>query len=161
MATITLTPGDTLHPTRAGNTAVPYLVEYELDLAAAAVAKGSALAASDIIEVLDVVPGTFVHASGFEVLEAMTGTSTDATLDMGVSGVDTDAFVDGFDLDAASVGDFATFNGRTVLIGGTADTIDVAIATQTGTITGGKLRCWAIMTDVSDRVNPGRALIGS
>lgn len=164
MATVTMTPGGTTHVSRHGNTAVPYLVEYELDLAEAVTEKGSALAQGDEIEVIQVPAGTYVVFAGFEVLEEMTGTSTDATLDFGITDGDVDAFVDGFDLDAASAGDYASPASAAVTpanIFSSADTLDLLIATQTGTITGGKLRCFAIMVDISDRPDPGRAAIGS
>ncbi len=46
MATVDMSAGvTTLHPTRSGNTSLPYLVEVDLDIAAAATEKGTALAA--------------------------------------------------------------------------------------------------------------------
>lgn len=165
MATVDMATGigNGKAPSRYANTKVPYLVEVTLDLAAAATAKGSALAASDVIEVMDIPAEHVVVSAGFEVTEAMAGTSTDATVDLGVTGVDADVFVDGFDLDTASVGDYAAQAAAfaPVVVGGTADTIDLTIATQTGTITGGKLRVWALMVDLKDRVAPGLAALGS
>lgn len=153
MATVTMTPGKTLRISRGGNTSVPYLVEYELNLATAATTKGSALAAADVITVIDLPAHTMVWGGGIEVLTAMSGSSTDATLDLGVTGVDADAFVDGFDLDGAAAGAYAAQPAayQPIVIGGTADTLDILIASQTGTVTGGVLRVFAILQDIKDR----------
>lgn len=138
-------------------TNVPYKVEMTLDFAAAATAKGSALAASDVIQTITVPAESVVLSAGWEVVTAMTGTSTDATLDFGVTGGDVDNFVDGFDLDGAAVGAYSAqpVAYAPVVIGGTADTLDILIATQTGTITGGSLRVWAVIVDVSGKAAPG------
>jgi hypothetical protein len=62
-----------------------------------------------------------------------------------------DNFVDGFDFDGASVGDYAFKAGQTpVLIGGTSDTIDIEIQAMTGTTTGGVIRMFAVCMDVDD-----------
>lgn len=142
----------------------PYLIEREVDLAAAATAKGSALAQADVIEALDVPAQTLILWAGAEKTAAMTGTSTDLTFDVGITGVDADAFVDGWDFDAASVGAYGTIPAAT--IGGkylvtTADTIDILFATQTGTVTGGKVRVWAVVIDVDGLDAPGIAAAGS
>lgn len=151
------------YPLANSITKVPYFIENSVSLAAAITEKGSALAQSDVIEVLDIPANSVILAAGFEVTTAMTGTSTDATLDMGVTGGDVDNFVDGFDLDAASAGDYAAQPAAfsPVVVGGTADTIDLLIVTQTGTITGGVLRCWALVVDIDARNAPGIAALGS
>jgi hypothetical protein len=51
----------------------PYLVEKEIDLAAAATAKGSALAAADIIEAITVGANTMVMAAGMECTTTPSG----------------------------------------------------------------------------------------
>ena len=62
-----------------------------------------------------------------------------------------DNFVDGFDFDGASVGDYAFKAAQTpVLIGGTSDTIDLKITAMTGTTTGGVLRMFAVCMDIDD-----------
>lgn len=155
MATVALNLGKTLRPSRNGNTSVPYLVEFNLDLAAAATAKGSALAAADVIQTIDLPAHTLVLSAGFEVVSVMTGTSTDATVDLGVTGVEPDNFVDGFDLDGAAVGAYPQQPAayQPIIIGGTADTLDLLIATQTNTVTGGVLRVFAVLQDIKDRVD--------
>jgi hypothetical protein len=156
MATISLAAGNTKHATR-GNGQVPYVVETIVDFADAATAKGSALAAADVITVLDIPAESVVLAAGAEVLTVRTGTTTDLTLDIGVTGVDADAFVDGFDFDAAAVGAYTSQPAayQPIVVGNTADTLDILIATQTGTFTGGSLRVFALVLDVSDRNNAG------
>ena len=37
-----------------------------------------------------------------------------------------------------------------VVVGGTSDTLDIEIQTQTGTTTGGKVRVYAVLMDISD-----------
>jgi hypothetical protein len=135
---------------------VPYFVQNLIDFAAAATSKGSALAAADIIEAIDVPAGTMIINAGIQVVTLATGESSDVALDLGVTGVDADVFVDGFDLDAAVVGAVAQNPAafQPVIIGGTAgataDTIDVLIQAATTAPTGGIIRVWALLTDIND-----------
>lgn len=163
MATVDMTVGATTnHPSRAANVKVPYLVEIEIDFAAATTTKGSALASADVIQTLDIPANTVLLMGGACVKTAMTGTSTDLTLDIGITGGDVDALVDGFDYDGAAVGDYATVVGvNEPIFFATADTLDILIATQTGTFTGGVLRVFALLLDVSDAVAPGIVALGS
>lgn len=142
----------------------PYMAEWVIDFAKVAEEKGSALAAADVIETISVPAGSHVIMAGLQVLEPMTGTSTDATLDFGVTGGDVDHYVDGFDLDAAAANAYAP-GASTVYdptFFATADTLDVLIATQTGTITGGKLRVYAIIVPVEKmNTTAGLAQLGS
>lgn len=164
MATIDLaTEGAAgLHPSRNGNVKVPYLVEVEIDLAAAVTAKGSALAQGDVIEAIPVPAGTVILAGGANCKSVMTGTSTDLTLDIGVTGGDVDNLVDGWDFDAATAGAFATTVGvNEPVFVTTADTIDILFVTQTGTVTGGVIRVFALLLDVSDAKAPGIAALAS
>lgn len=142
------------HLSIGGNVAVPYVVSNTIDLAEVAAKKGSAIAVGDVIEGLYIPAGSQVLFAGLQVIEEMTGTSTDATLDVGRTGGDVDAWVDGFDLDGASAGDYATaasaaITPAQVFFAG-AGTIDVLVATQTDTITGGKIRVFAHVVDHSD-----------
>lgn len=164
MATVDMSPGvTTLHPTRSGNTALPYLVEVNVDIAAAATEKGSALAAADIIQVIDVPAETLILNAGLEVTTETTDTQTDVTVDLGITGIDVDVFVDGFDLDAASAGDYAQNAAafQPVVIGSAADTIDMVIATATAAPTAGVVRVWAVLMDISGRNAPGIVALGS
>lgn len=154
MATITTLANPlsaNLPPRVMDNSNFAYKIWREVDLAAAATAKGSALAAADVIEVLRLPAGVQVLAAGAQKTTAMTGTSTDLTFDIGITGVDADIYVDGWDFDAAAVGSYATPAGvqTPALVLATSDTIDILIATQTGTVTGGKVMVWAVVVDVT------------
>lgn len=162
MATVDMTSGTVGR--RANMQSAPfYLAERIVDFAAAATEKGSALAANDVIQVIDLPAGHYIYAAGIEVISAMTGTSTDSALDLGITGGDVDNFVDGFDFDGASVGDNATAatTDAGILQITSADTLDILIQAQTGTITGGKLRVWALLMDPSGRSYVGAATPGS
>lgn len=157
MATIDLSNGlgGAPRPVRS-LTNMPYFVEKTIDFAVAATAKGEALAAADVIEVIDVPAGTMVLNAGLQVTAVATGESNDNTLDLGITGVDADCFVDGFDLDAAAANAYAQ-NAAAFqpLIVGTADTIDLLIATATTAPTGGKVRVWAVLCDIGAKPAPG------
>jgi|TARA_R100000084_G_scaffold95903_1_gene49775 hypothetical protein len=130
----------------------PYMIQHELDFAQAATDKGTALAADDVIPGLTIPANTLILSAGFEVTEAHAGTSTNTDFDMGITGGDFDNFVDAFDLDGASVGDYGFKVGQTpILIGGTSDTIDIEIQAMTGTTTGGKIRMFAVCMNVDDQ----------
>lgn len=163
MATIDLSNGlGTGHPALLTRT-VPYVVRTTIDLAEAATAKGSALAAADVIEALDIPVGTVILSAGIKVITAQTGSSV-LTLDLGVTGIDADVFADGFDLVAATAGTYSQTPAafQTVAIGATADTLDVLIATLTTTNTGGTFEVWAVLVDVNSKpAAPGIAAIGS
>ena len=128
------------------------LVDKTIDFAAAATAKGSALAAADIIEAITVPAQTMIVNAGMSVVAANVGGSNDVALDLGVTGVDADVFVDGFDYDAAAVGAYAQNAAafQPVVIGDTADTIDVLIQAATTAPTGGKVRVWALLMSVAE-----------
>lgn len=151
MATISIAAGAT-----AGRTAgaVPYLVDVIVDFADAATEKGSALAAADVIEALSVPTNTCILNAGLEVITAAGGESSDVTYDLGVTGIDADVFVDGFDGDAAAAGAYAQNAAafQPVVIGATADTIDLLIATATTAPTSGKVRVWAVLMNVDGRI---------
>lgn len=149
-------------PSRASNVKVPYLVEKVIDLAAAATAKGTALAANDVLEAIRIPAETVVLFAGFEVTVAQTGGSADQAILLG-DGVDPNRWVDTFDLDAAVAGDYgpiviATAN-PTVFKG--TDTIDITISAATTVGTAGKIRVYACMVDASDAKNPGLAQLKS
>lgn len=158
MATIDLSSGlgNGQHPSRSLGR-LPYVVEKTIDFAVATTAKGSALAATDIIEAIDVPAQSVVLNAGYEVTAAITG---DVVVDLGVTGVDVDVFVDGAVLAAATtVGTFAQNAAafQPVVIGASADTVDLLIAASTTAISAGKVRVWALVVDVSDKDKPGEA----
>jgi len=129
----------------------PYYIQHELNFATAVTDKGTALAANDVIPGLTIPANTVILHAGFEVTEAHAGTSTDTDFDFGITGGDLDNFVDGFDFDGASVGDFAaSAEGGPVMVGA-SDTLDLEIQAMTGTTTGGSLRMFAILVDCTSQ----------
>lgn len=151
------------HQSLGGATFPIYYVERTLNFATAATTKGSALAAADVIEIIDVPAESVIFSAGFEVITAAGGESADNAWDLGVTGIDADVFVDGFDGDAAVAGDYAQQPAayQPVVIGGTADTIDLLIQAATTAPTSGVLRVWAWIGDVKGKNMPGRAALGS
>jgi hypothetical protein len=149
MADITTISGGTVDGFTAGR--MPYFKEVLIDFAAAATAKGGALAAADVIQAIQVPANTMILNAGLEVITAAGGESNDNTLDLG-TGVDVDAFVDGFDLDAAAAGAYAQ-NAAAFqpIICGAADTIDLTIATATTAPTSGVVRVFAVLMDIDGR----------
>ena len=156
--------GSTTHKSRGGSR-TPYMAELYIDLADAVTAKGTALAQADIIEGIYVPAGTRVLFAGIQKITAMTGTSTDLTFDVGITGSsNADAYVDGVDYDGLAVGAFATPDAAATELRflTTSDTIDILFATQTGTVTGGIVRMFAWLEDSSNHNSfPGLVALGS
>jgi hypothetical protein len=150
MATVTTLAGGSVDGFTAGR--MPYFKEVLIDFAAAATAKGSALAAADVIEAISVPANTMILNAGLEVITVAGGESNDTTVDLGVTTTEPDNFVDGFDLDAAAAGAYAQ-NAAAFqpLVIGTADTIDLLIATATTAPTSGVVRVWAVLMDIDAR----------
>jgi hypothetical protein len=149
MATVTTLAGGSVDGFTAGR--MPYFKEVLIDFAAAATAKGSALAAADVIEAISVPANSMILNAGLEVITVAGGESSDNTLDLGTA-TDADNFVDGFDLDAAAAGAYAQ-NAAAFqpIVVGTADTIDLTIATATTAPTSGVVRVWAVLMDIDAR----------
>lgn len=125
-----------------------YTMEVEIDLAEAATAKGSALAAADTINAFTIPANTVVLFAGLECTETPAG-GTGTVLDLGVKSGDVDAFVDGFAYDSASAGDYATMASTACPIAfGSAGTINVLIQAATTVSTSGKVRVFARVLDV-------------
>lgn len=136
-------------PVQTSNLKVPYMVWNEVDLAAAITAKGSALAQGDVIEAIRIPANHAVIAVFAKKTGASAGTSTDVTFDIGITGGDVDNFVDGWDFDGAAVGSYATPLGvLEPVVSTTSDTVDILIATQTNTLTAGKVTVYAMVVDL-------------
>lgn len=166
MATIsTLNIEGTTHMTMFDGMKV-YVAENVIDFADVLAAKGSALAAADVIEAITVPAGTYILGAGIQTVAV--DDATTLTLDVGITGGDVDQWVDGYDQAAAAVGAFSTLPATAApglfgMVGATADTIDVLFATLTGTLTVGKIRVWALLAEVGglDKRNPGLVVLGS
>lgn len=140
----------------SGRTAgpVPYFVDKTFDIAVWAAAEGAPLAAGDILEAITVPADTLILNAGLQVITAVDGSaSADNAWDLGVTAVDPDVFVDAFEIDAASAGDYAQNAAayQPIVIGETADTIDVLIQAATTPPVSGTFRVWAVLMDIDGR----------
>lgn len=126
---------------RNDNVAVPVVVHKEINWADVLTAKGSAIAASDVVEVIDVPAGTVVVGAWAYVKTA--ADSTTLTLHLG-NGTDPDEYV--VSLDGKTVAYSPDLNSDTTFkLYSAADTLDLTLATLTGTLTTGKVIVWAEM----------------
>jgi len=132
---------------------MPYVVENTINLASAVTAKGSALAAADVIEALQIPAGSIVLAAGFEVTAAVTGS---CTVSLGVTGVTAAAYVSAFAVTGSlAVGTHATSaTAGYPIVSQSADTLDLLLVTETTTLSAGSLRVFAVIVDAADRVGP-------
>jgi hypothetical protein len=100
-----------------------------------------------------VPPGGVVTACGVFEAADFAGTSTNLTLDVGVTGADPDDFIDAVDLDgltkaAFNTGDVLVNTAAGYYINNTASAVPVLIEpTFTGTVTGGE---WYIGVEIKD-----------
>ena len=155
MATITTLSnavGAGTHPSRSIRP-VPYVVENTINLAAAVTAKGSALAAADVIEALQIPAQAIVLAAGFEITSAITGS---CTVSLGVTGVTAAAYVSAFGVTGSlSVGDYATpATAGYPIVTKAADTLDLLLVTETTTLSAGSIRVFAVIVDAQDKTGP-------
>lgn len=148
---------------------VAYKTENIIDFAEALVAKGSALAANDIIQALVIPKGFVVLNAGLQVMAVDDATTLTVNLGItdagGLGAEDVDEWVAAFDHAAAAAGAYSPqlASAPTWFLTTTAeDTIDLAFATLTGTLTVGKCRVWAIICPVyASNKDVGIALVGS
>ena len=155
MATITTLSnaiGGATNPSRSLRNQ-PYMVENTINWASAVTAKGSALAAADVIEALQIPAQSIVLAAGFEVLTAATGS---CTVSLGVTGVTAAAYVSAFAVtSSATAGTYATpATAGYPIVSQSADTLDLLLVTETTTLSAGSIRVFAVLIDASDRVGP-------
>lgn len=147
---------------------VAYKTEFVLDFADALVAKGSALAATDIIQTIVVPTGFVLLNAGIQKMSTIDATTLTVNLGItdagGLGSEDVDEFVAAWDAKAASNGAYTPqlASAPTWFISTAEDTLDVALATLTGTLTSGKLRIWAILCPVyAANKDVGIARVGS
>ena len=123
----------------------PYLVEQTIDFSVQNIdANGST------IECVDIPANCVCMFAGIEVVTALTNTASDATVDLGPKSGDTDAWVDGFDIDGASAGTYASVLVATAnpqVVDG-ADPLKLTFAGTAGTISAGVLRVFAVVMPV-------------
>jgi hypothetical protein len=128
-----------------------YLQQVDLDfpaIVAARLAAGlTALAATDSLAVLHIPAKTLILAAGIDVTTAET---TSSTLDLGYTGGDVDAWVDGLDptsiTSAVGLGTLMT-TAVSTNYHHTADTLDLLFLTALQDTS--VMRVWAVMVDCS------------
>ena len=128
--------GTSGHPSTGGRR--PYLVENTADFS------DFDPAAADIVQMVDIPAETVVMAAGIEVL---TASSTSVVMDLGITGVDPDIFVDAHDCTSTGHAQFDAIDATAMLTRGSADTLDILVAGAQDTA--GKIRVWAVMCDIS------------
>lgn len=124
------------------------LVAVDIDLAAAATAKGSALAAADTIEAITFDGPCVVEFAGMYCKTTPSG-GTGTVLDLGVTGGDVDYFVDGFVFDSATAGDYSTATGNCGYVLGSSDSVDILIQAATTVSTAGVVTVWAVVRPIN------------
>ena len=125
--------------------AKPYLVEQTINFADQNIdANGST------IECVDIPANCICLYAGIEVETVLTNTASDATVDLGLSGGDADSWVDGFDIDGAAAGTYATVLVATAnpQVVDAATPMKLTFAGTAGTISAGVLRVFAVVMPV-------------
>lgn len=153
MATVDITPSSAVLTAGShsdnGFTRKPYSKSVFVTGAAALAAKGSALAAADVIQFLDIPPKTVVLGALIDVITADTGTT--ATVDLGYGG-NVDVFSDGVDISGSTgMGALGT-NGKVITSAAlftVADTLDLTLATYSGSNDDWVIRVEVLFLDVS------------
>ncbi len=144
--TLLATTDSTHGPTYGVSSRVkPYLVEQTIDFSDQNIdANGST------IECVEIPANCVCMFAGIEVTTALTNTASDATVDLGPKSGDTDAWVDGFDIDGASAGTYATVLVATAnpQVHDGADPLKLTFAGTAGTISAGVLRVFAVVMPV-------------
>ena len=160
MATIDMAtfPGDGVNrPAKAWAVPSAYVISREINLADVITTKGSAIAASDVIQVLDLPANTLVLGGWAQKTSTFAGTSADLTFSVGVSGSTTN-IVNAWDFDAAANLAYGTMGSQANLIPSTsASTIDVTLNAFTGTVTGGKFVVGVVCVDTNKATRNGIA----
>lgn len=151
MATVDLTVANTTttagsHPSRRGVANV-YAQKTRVTGAAAVAAKGSALAALDVIQAVDLPADTLLLGAAAKVVTADTGTTLTVDIDIAAG----DSFVDGGDATTAGWLGEGT-NGKlssNALVVSSADTLDIKIATATSANDDWEIELVAFLLDIS------------
>jgi hypothetical protein len=157
MATVDLSkPQGGGHPSRQGPTNVPYTVEAIVDYAEVLAAKGSALAAADIVKAIAVPANTVILSAGLQQLAQ--ADSTALTVHVGTA-ADDDQFAVSFNAKTGAVGTYSVVPAAGVpRVAGAATSVDVVFATLTGDLTAGAVRVYAVLLDVAPKKAPGIAV---
>lgn len=153
MGTTNITQTGTAVGHQGLGTRSPYGIEVWLTAAECVAGKGSALAAADIFQVLEVPAGSLLLGCEAEVMTIDSGTTL--TFDIGIAGAD--EFVDGGDGTTAgylAVGTNGLISYSDPLRAGSADTLDVVIKTIGSAGDDWVLRLVVTMQDISSKGQP-------
>lgn len=153
--------GSGLPPSLAFNKGL-YLLSNVNDFATVVTTKGSAIAASDVIQALDIPAKHVVVAAGIEYITAVAGGVSVLTVSLGKTGVLATAYLSAVDLFGSTVGTILAMNTAAYpIVFDTAGTLDILIASLTGALATGQVRTWALAYDVRAIPSPGLALLKS
>ncbi len=163
MATITSlaqTSSSTTGSTKQWESA-PVLYKFVFDYAEAATAKGSALAAADVIECIRVPAGCVVDWAAVYCVTASSGGTSDQTISLG-DGSSATRYAAATDADAMTAGSMTAVVPANVPFAYTSsDTIDITLAAGTTIATAGKLLVVASVSVVKDVKKVGLAQVAS
>lgn len=120
----------------------PYVINRRVTLAEVEATKGSAIAASDAVVLGNLPAGTTILSAAMNIVTADGSTPTAYTLDFGLGTANVDAFVDG--ADATSAGWATTVLANFPIVTTADDTIEVLVASLTGTPTATTLDCQVV-----------------
>ena len=121
-----------------------YTITKDVDVADWLADKGEALAAADIYAAITIPAKCIRLAAGINPVTAANADA--ATFDLG-DGDDADSCVDGFD--ATQIVTDGVPIMTNIKYYPTSDTLDVTLATLTGTLSSGKVQVWAVLIDVT------------
>jgi hypothetical protein len=139
------------------------MVEATINLAtisAELVAQGDGeLASGDIVQCISLPQGTVILNAGVEIMTTVAG-STALTVDLGITGVDDDAWITAIDIGSSTsyvATDYVSPAGAAGLpivvgygaAGATSDTLDIVFDSVVGSLTAGVLRVWAVVADAA------------
>ncbi len=165
MVDVSLALTSTSHVSKfAPDVRLPYMVEKTVTAAEMIAAKGSAIAAADVYDVLQVPAGTVILGVWARKIAAFAGTSTDLALDIGITGVDADLYSNDWAFDDAALNSYAPVGTGLTDYGTVTNAtqiISILVGAQTGTWTAGTIQVYALCIDLSDNVIAGLPALGS
>lgn len=152
----------------APDTRLPYIIEVTVTAEQMIAAKGSALAAADVFDIVRIPAGTVTRACWAKKTAAMAGTSTDLSLNVGYTGGDVDVWVAAWDYDAAALNSYGTRGVGLALgnvgsidtsLSGAASVISMVINAMTGTWTSGAITFYVECIDLGDTDNSRTGIV--
>jgi len=151
------------HPSKfAPDVRLPYMVEVSVTAEQMIAAKGGAIASADVYDVALVPAGSVIRGVWARKDTAMTGTSVDLSLTVGLTGGTANLFVTAWDFDAAATGAFGPVGAGVVLgsVNGTATQgVSFTVAAQTGTWLTGRMTFFIEVIDLSDYDNSRSGIV--